>query len=94
MENLMFTWRFYSRDRSADLRIFLAPGRPYRLAVRTPPFHGGGTGSIPVRVATIFLFVLLDFAHAVGWNAAVPHSFSRFSKNCAQDLYNRETVRL
>src|ERR1039458_6350640 len=26
-------------------------GRPYRLAVRTPPFHGGGTGSIPVRVA-------------------------------------------
>ena len=25
--------------------------RPYRLAVRTPPFHGGGTGSIPVRVA-------------------------------------------
>src|SRR5436190_23312136 len=28
--------------------------RPYRLAVRTPPFHGGGTGSIPVRVATPF----------------------------------------
>ena len=26
-------------------------GRPYRLAVRTSPFHGGGTGSIPVRVA-------------------------------------------
>src|SRR3954465_439267 len=27
--------------------------RPYRLAVRTPPFHGGGTGSIPVRVAIL-----------------------------------------
>ena len=26
--------------------------RPVRLAVRTPPFHGGNTGSIPVRVAT------------------------------------------
>ena len=30
---------------------FFALERPYRLAVRTPPFHGGGTGSIPVRVA-------------------------------------------
>jgi len=30
---------------------FVALARPYRLAVRTPPFHGGGTGSIPVRVA-------------------------------------------
>ena len=29
----------------------MALERPYRLAVRTPPFHGGGTGSIPVRVA-------------------------------------------
>ena len=26
-------------------------GRPYRLAVRTPPFHGGSRGSIPLRVA-------------------------------------------
>ena len=26
-------------------------GRPYRPAVRTPPFHGGNTGSNPVRVA-------------------------------------------
>ncbi len=26
--------------------------RPYRPAVRTPPFHGGDTGSNPVRVAT------------------------------------------
>ena len=25
--------------------------RPLRLAVRTPPFHGGNTGSIPVGVA-------------------------------------------
>jgi hypothetical protein len=33
---------------------FLALERPYRLAVRTPPFHGGGTGSIPVRVAIFF----------------------------------------
>ena len=33
---------------------FFALERPYRLAVRTPPFHGGGTGSIPVRVAIFF----------------------------------------
>src|SRR5260221_2516976 len=33
---------------------FTARYRPYRLAVRTPPFHGGGTGSIPVRVAIWF----------------------------------------
>ena len=32
----------------------MALGRPYRLAVRTPPFHGGGTGSIPVRVANFW----------------------------------------
>ena len=25
--------------------------RPVRLVVRTPPFHGGNTGSSPVRVA-------------------------------------------
>ena len=38
---------------SAPGQIYLlALERPYRLAVRTPPFHGGGTGSIPVRVAT------------------------------------------
>ena len=29
-------------------------GRPYRPAVRTPPFHGGNTGSNPVRVAERF----------------------------------------
>src|SRR5271154_2082827 len=27
--------------------------RPYGLAVRTPPFHGGSPGSIPGRVAII-----------------------------------------
>jgi hypothetical protein len=26
---------------------------PLRLAVRTPPFHGGDTGSIPVEVTTL-----------------------------------------
>ena len=30
--------------------LFTHP-RPLRLAVRTPPFHGGNTGSIPVGVA-------------------------------------------
>lgn len=29
--------------------------RPYRLAVRTPPFHGGSSGSIPDRVAIFSL---------------------------------------
>jgi hypothetical protein len=38
----LFVWRVY---------FALSGLRPYRLAVRTPPFHGGGTGSIPVRVA-------------------------------------------
>ena len=28
-------------------------GRPYRLAVRTLPFHGGSRGSIPLRVARL-----------------------------------------
>ena len=41
----------YLRDRRVAAFI-LPPSRPYRLAVRTPPFHGGSTGSIPVRVAT------------------------------------------
>ena len=38
---------------------FVALDRPYRLAVRTPPFHGGSTGSIPVRVAIQPGFMLL-----------------------------------
>src|SRR6266567_5444045 len=42
------------RDKPARAPIFPLPGRPYRLAVRTPPFHGGSTGSIPVRVASFF----------------------------------------
>jgi hypothetical protein len=29
--------------------------RPYGLAVRTPPFHGGSPGSIPGRVANTIL---------------------------------------
>ena len=29
--------------------------RPGGQAVKTPPFHGGNTGSIPVRVTTFFL---------------------------------------
>ena len=33
--------------------IFPALLRPYGLAVRTPPFHGGSPGSIPCRVANI-----------------------------------------
>jgi|JI10StandDraft_1071094.scaffolds.fasta_scaffold1245885_1 hypothetical protein len=28
--------------------------RPLRLAVRTSPFHGGNTGSIPVGVAILY----------------------------------------
>src|SRR5262245_24743028 len=44
---------------------FLALDRPYRLAVRTPPFHGGGTGSIPVRVAIFQIFLFLLFSYLV-----------------------------
>src|SRR5439155_19581293 len=37
---------------SRVIRLYcVALGRPYRLAVRTPPFHGGSRGSIPLRVA-------------------------------------------
>ena len=49
---------------AARLRVYFARfERPYRLAVRTPPFHGGSTGSIPVRVA-ITLFSLVAFVVA------------------------------
>ena len=41
-----------SRDKNLFSTIFpRLLRRPYRLAVRTLPFHGGNTGSIPVRVA-------------------------------------------
>ena len=47
----------FSLENNGDrgsLRHFLQEAkRPVRLAVRTPPFHGGNTGSIPVRVATL-----------------------------------------
>ena len=46
------------------LLIFALPRRPYRLAVRTPPFHGGGTGSIPVRVANRDFTPAFTRAHA------------------------------
>ena len=36
---------------------FFALERPYRLAVRTPPFHGGSRGSIPLRVAIFVVSV-------------------------------------
>ena len=45
--------------------------RPVRLAVRTPPFHGGNTGSSPVRVA-----IMLAFSEASFFLPA----FLRFSK--------------
>ena len=35
--------------------------RPVRLVVRTPPFHGGNTGSSPVRVATLSLPFFREF---------------------------------
>jgi hypothetical protein len=49
--------------------------RPYRLAVRTPPFHGGGTGSIPVRVAKL-CFSFSDGCNPLktGLIASVPNS--------------------
>src|SRR3990172_9405698 len=34
--------------------------RPYRLVVRTPPFHGGGPGSNPGRVASSNHFTFLQ----------------------------------
>ena len=39
------------RDSGEKLFIFDPLLRPYGLAVRTPPFHGGSPGSIPGRVA-------------------------------------------
>lgn len=51
--------------------IFAVPKNewPVRLRARTPPFHGGDTGSNPVRATTLHLnpltqsglFFLLDF---------------------------------
>ena len=50
----VFRCLVYLRDSRRFVAIFGDVNRPYRLAVRTPPFHGGGTGSIPVRVAIPF----------------------------------------
>src|ERR1019366_2424093 len=47
--------REFPRDKRRAADIFRALLRPYGLAVRTPPFHGGSPGSIPGRVA-IFSF--------------------------------------
>ena len=52
---------------------FFALARPYRLAVRTPPFHGGGTGSIPVRVAIFQIVYVLRPIHQT--RTGVFHSF-------------------
>ena len=43
------------RVTSGTRLIYFAPFalRPYGLAVRTPPFHGGSPGSIPGRVAIL-----------------------------------------
>ena len=47
----------FSRDKSETPDILDGLLRPYGLAVRTPPFHGGSPGSIPGRVAIIdFVF--------------------------------------
>src|ERR1039458_3809563 len=43
--------REFPRDKASLADIFHALLRPYGLAVRTPPFHGGSPGSIPGRVA-------------------------------------------
>ena len=47
----IFTWLAFYRDKDGRGSVFLLLRRPYRLAVRTLPFHGGGPGSIPGRVA-------------------------------------------
>ena len=76
---------------------FLAPGRPYRLAVRTPPFHGGGTGSIPVRVAIISPIIIrirILNSHFGRGSPAPCHFFNFFERICAVDLYKCETIRL
>ena len=41
------------RDKFAANGIITGLSRPYGLAVRTPPFHGGSPGSIPGRVAIL-----------------------------------------
>ncbi len=38
------------RERGARVRIPSSLPRPVGQAVKTPPFHGGNTGSNPVRV--------------------------------------------
>ena len=44
--------REFPRDKAGLADIVSGLLRPYGLAVRTPPFHGGSPGSIPGRVAT------------------------------------------
>src|ERR1700733_7706318 len=46
--------REFLRDKEKSSSMISRSLRPYGLAVRTPPFHGGSPGSIPGRVANSF----------------------------------------
>ena len=48
--------------------------RPGGQAVKTPPFHGGNTGSSPVRVTTSFLAVSSIWRHSSAGRASASHA--------------------
>ena len=47
--------------------------RPGGQAVKTPPFHGGNTGSSPVRVTTLFIAVSI-WRHSSAGRASASHA--------------------
>ena len=65
----------FFRDKAPLRPIFAILLRPYGLAVRTPPFHGGSPGSIPGRVAIP--------SHRQNLPSAVPGKANRASGNCS-----------
>ena len=60
--------------------------RPGGQAVKTPPFHGGNTGSSPVRVTTLFIAVSI-WRHSSAGRASASHAEGhRFEFCCLHHL--------
>ena len=52
-------------NKSVTIRVFLTLYSPFRLVVRTSPFHGENMGSIPVRDKVFLLCNYLSTKYTV-----------------------------
>ena len=67
--------------------------RPGGQAVKTPPFHGGNTGSSPVRVTTLFIAVSI-WRHSSAGRASASHAEGhRFEFCCLHQKKNHDKRR-